>query len=72
MKKINLLTAILAVGCTTIAQTKWKVDKTHAKIGFTVTHLTVSEVDGNFEKFDASIVSSKSDFSDAIFEITAM
>ena len=71
MKKINLLTAILAVSSTTIAQTKWKVDKTHAKIGFTVTHLTVSEVDGNFEKFDASIVSSKSDFSDAIFEITA-
>jgi len=33
MKKINLLTAILAVGCTTIAQTKWKVDKTMLRLG---------------------------------------
>jgi polyisoprenoid-binding protein YceI len=71
MRKINLLTAILAVSSAAFAQTKWKVDKTHAKIGFTVTHLTISEVDGNFEKFDASITSSKSDFSDAVFEITA-
>jgi polyisoprenoid-binding protein YceI len=30
----------------------------------------LSEVDGNFKSFDASISSSKQDFSDAVFELT--
>lgn len=52
------------------AQTKWKVDKAHAKIGFTVRHMMLSDVEGSFRKFEATIVSSKPDFSDAVFEIT--
>jgi len=70
MKKITLLSAILVVSTTLFAQTKWNVDKAHAKIGFTVTHMMLSEIDGNFKKFDASMISSKDDFSDAVFEIT--
>jgi polyisoprenoid-binding protein YceI len=70
MKKINLLAAFLLAGTTLFAQTKWAVDKAHAKIGFTVTHMMLSEVDGNFKKFDARIISSKEDFTDAVFEIT--
>jgi polyisoprenoid-binding protein YceI len=70
MKKINLLAAILLTGSTLFAQTRWAVDKAHAKIGFNVTHMMLSDVDGNFRKFDASIISSKDDFSDAVFEIT--
>jgi polyisoprenoid-binding protein YceI len=38
---------------------------------FTVTHLLMSEVDGVFKSFDANITSSKEDFSDAVFELTA-
>jgi polyisoprenoid-binding protein YceI len=52
-----------------MAQT-WKMDKSHAKLGFTVTHLMISEVDGNFKDFDVTITSSKDDFSDAVFELT--
>lgn len=70
MKKITLLAATMALSTALFAQTKWQVDKAHAKVGFTVTHLSLSEVDGNFKKFDASISSSKSDFSDAVFEMT--
>jgi polyisoprenoid-binding protein YceI len=70
MKKITLLAAFLLVNITLFAQTKWTVDKNHAKIGFTVTHMLLSEVDGNFKKFDASVVASKPDFTDAVFEIT--
>ena len=70
MKKINLLAAMLLASTTLFAQTKWAVDKAHAKIGFTVTHMMLSEVDGNFKKFDARIISSKEDFTDAVFEIT--
>lgn len=70
MKKITLLAVAMALSTGLFAQTKWQVDKAHAKVGFTVTHLSLSEVDGNFKKFDASIISSKSDFSDAVFEMT--
>ena len=70
MKKITLLAVAMALSTGLFAQTKWQVDKAHAKVGFTVTHLSLSEVDGNFKKFDASITSSNSDFSDAVFEMT--
>lgn len=71
MKKIKLLAAALMLGTTVFAQTKWTVDKAHAKVGFTVTHLSISEVDGNFKSFDASITADKPDFSDAVFEMSA-
>lgn len=71
MKKITLLAAGMMLSASLFAQTKWQVDKAHAKVGFTVTHLSLSEVDGNFKSFDASITSSKPDFSDAVFEMTA-
>jgi polyisoprenoid-binding protein YceI len=70
MKKINLLLVITMLGVSAFAQTKWIVNKAHAKVSFTVTHLAVSEVDGNFKKFDATLTSSKPDFSDAVFEVT--
>lgn len=47
---------------------RWSVDKSKAKVGFTITHLMLSEGDGNFKSFNPSIASSKPDLSDAIFE----
>ncbi|WP_421828471.1 YceI family protein [Larkinella sp.] len=70
MKKVTLFTAFLFASVATFAQT-WTVDKAHAKVGFTVTHLLVSDVDGNFKTFDAKITSSKPDFTDAVVELTA-
>lgn len=70
MKKIPILAAALCISAASFAQT-WNVDKSHAKIGFTVTHLSMSEVDGQFKNFDATINSSKNDFSDAVFTFTA-
>lgn len=70
MKKINLVAIALLVSFSTFAQ-KWNVDKAHSKLGFTVTHLLISEVDGNFKTFTASITSAADDFSDAVFELSA-
>jgi polyisoprenoid-binding protein YceI len=70
MKKINLLVFALLISATTFAQ-KWSIDKSHAQVSFTITHLGISEVEGTFKSFDGSITSSKEDFSDAIFEFTA-
>jgi polyisoprenoid-binding protein YceI len=70
MKKLFLSLAFVAAGFAANAQT-WTVDKAHSKMTFTVTHLLMSEVDGVFKSFDAKITSSKEDFSDATFELTA-
>lgn len=68
--KIAILVSILIILLSTFSK-KWNTDKTHSKVGFTVTHLKLSEMDGNFKKFDALVVSEKENFSDAIFEFTA-
>ena len=69
MKKAVVLVFSLLASVSTFAQT-WSVDKAHAKVNFTVTHLMLSEVDGTFKSFDAKLTSSKEDFSDAVFEFT--
>jgi polyisoprenoid-binding protein YceI len=71
MKKL-FFAAILFMQASSFAQTTtWKNDKMHSKLTFTVTHLLVSDVDGLFKNFDVTITATKSDFSDAIFELSA-
>lgn len=43
----------------------WKIDPAHSEINFKVKHLVVSKVRGHFDNFEASIQTSKDDFSDA-------
>jgi len=69
-RTIFLLAVLLGSSATLLAQTKWKLDKAKAKIGFNVRHMLMSTVDGSFKKFEATIVSPKPDFSDAVFEVT--
>ena len=72
MKKIFTLLTVAAITITTaFAQSTWKVDKAHARLQFTVTHLMVSDVDGFFKDFDVTIVSAKPDFSDAKITLVA-
>jgi polyisoprenoid-binding protein YceI len=71
MKKIKLLSLVLSIAGSAFAQPNWSVDKGHSKVGFTVTHHMISEVDGYFKTFSANLTSSKDDFSDAVFELTA-
>src|SRR5258706_12865986 len=70
MKKVHLLISALLIAGVATAQ-NWSLDKAHSKLGFGVTHLLVSEVEGNYNSFDAKITSSKDDFSDAVIELTA-
>lgn len=53
------------------AQTKWSIDKTHTDIRFTVTHMTISEVDGEFKEFEGTVMNAKPDFNGAEIEFTA-
>lgn len=70
MKKIILLAAVALMSTSVFAQ-NWKVNKAHSHFTFTITHLAVSDVDGVFKDFDATITSTKPDFSDAQFSFTA-
>ena len=70
MKKIIILLAVVLLNTVAFAQTTWNNDKMHSKIQFTITHLLVSDVDGEFKDFSASITASKADFSDAKFQLT--
>lgn len=50
---------------------QWKIDPMHSEINFKVKHLVVSTVTGTFTDFDATIETSKEDFSDAKFTFAA-
>jgi polyisoprenoid-binding protein YceI len=72
MKKFLSLLAVVAFMQTAVfAQSTWKVDKAHSRVTFTITHLAVSDVDGYFKDFDATIVAAKPDFSDAKVNFSA-
>jgi polyisoprenoid-binding protein YceI len=66
MKKLNILMVMLVFAAgSAIAQTTWSIDKAHSKIGFSIPHMAISEVEGNFKEFDASVVSKAADFNGA-------
>jgi polyisoprenoid-binding protein YceI len=70
MKKVVFMAAAIVMAATSFAQ-NWTLDKTHAKLGFSTTHLMVSEVEGQFKQFDVKLTSTSPDFSDAVIELTA-
>lgn len=49
----------------------WVADKAHSKLGFSITHLMVSDVEGSFKNFESTITASKDDFTDAVITLTA-
>lgn len=71
MKKFTLLFAFVALQTAVFAQGTWKLDKMHSRLQFTVSHLSLSDVDGVFTDFDVTINTTKADFSDAKFTLTA-
>ncbi len=71
MKKIITLVAVAMISTAAFSQSTWNADRMHSKLQFTVTHLMVSDVDGDFKDFSATVTASKPDFSDAKFQLTA-
>jgi len=75
MKKIivYLLLAIVAFTASSGSLRKgtWTMDKNHSRLGFSTTHLMVSDVEGVFKLFNAKITSPSDDFSNAVVEMTA-
>lgn len=71
MKKL-LTSAAVIMMMSAGAQVKWKVDNSHSKLGFSVTHAMVSETEGKFKVFDGTASSkTEMDFTDADISFTA-
>jgi polyisoprenoid-binding protein YceI len=66
MKTILTAALILFTSAILSAQPVWELDHSHSNVRFTVTYLIISEVEGNFKKFDGNILSADADFSDAL------
>tara|TARA_R110001583_G_scaffold57654_12_gene172403 strand:+ start:1403 stop:1996 length:594 start_codon:yes stop_codon:yes gene_type:complete len=72
MKKTTLIlsTLILTFISVNAQETKWGFDKDHSKIQFDVAHMLISEVSGQFQEYEGTVVTSKEDFSDAKFDFS--
>ena len=54
-----------------MSTTKWAIDPTHSSVGFKVKHMMFTNVKGNFEKYEATIISDGDDFTNASIEFSA-
>jgi len=70
MKTTILSLLALAFTLSGNAQDKWSVDKSHSGVKFAVTHLVISEVEGQFKLFDGSVISPAADFVGATINFT--
>jgi len=75
MKRASLIAVVILatayLSFTVIEKSNWTYDKAHAKVGFSVTHMMISDVDGFFKNADATLTTTKADFTDAVVEMTA-
>jgi polyisoprenoid-binding protein YceI len=72
LKKLVLsLTVALMTVTIGFGQSEWALDKAHSKIRFAVTHMGISETEGQFNEFDGSVMSSSDDFDGATVMFTA-
>lgn len=69
MKSLKLFLAIIVFSVSVFAQTIWIFDKPHTKIGFSVTHLVITEVEGNFLEFDGTITAGDNNFDGARIDL---
>mgnify|MGYP000250447276 CR=1 FL=1 len=72
MKKLIIAAAVLATfSFTAIEVTNWGIDASHSRLGFTLNHQGIAEMQGEFKKVDVTVTASAADFSDAKIELTA-
>jgi polyisoprenoid-binding protein YceI len=65
MKKLFLFLLATTISVASFAQTTWKVDPMHSFVSFSVKHMGISFVNGDFKKFDGAVVAAKADLTDA-------
>lgn len=65
------LVAVAALSLSAKAQTNWNIDASHSKLGFSVTHMMVSETEGKFKIYEGKVSSkAEMDFTDASIDFS--
>ena len=63
MKILKYFVLLLLFAYTSVyAQTNWSVDPVHSNIGFSISHLTISEVVGSFDTYTIDVITDDDDF----------
>jgi polyisoprenoid-binding protein YceI len=76
MKKTLIVAALALTAFATNAQetkknaTNWQLDRSHSGVKFTVDHLVISEVEGNFKIFNGTLTSPSPDFTNSKVDFT--
>lgn len=71
MRNLKFLAVMLVLLSTTLfSQTTWTVDKAHTKVGFSVSYLVITDVEGYFKDYDAQITIDSDDLSTANIELS--
>jgi len=71
MKKFKITTLAFLMAFGAFAQSKnWAVDHSHTSVNFSVEHLVISEVQGQFKDFSGSATTTGADFSNATINFT--
>lgn len=73
MRHVSLALALalsLVSGSALAEATEWAIDTTHARVGFTVPHMVVSEVDGEFKTFSGKVLLDEKDLTKSQVEFT--
>jgi polyisoprenoid-binding protein YceI len=86
MKKVIFLSAVMLINSGLVATAQktthskplaaadvpavWNVDPVHTTVKFSVTHLTVSQVEGTFKMFSGSVAAPTKDFNNAAINFT--
>ena len=65
MKKQLATLTLALLGSAAIGQTTWNVDKSHSKITFGVTHMVISETEGEFKDYSGTISTKGDNFENA-------
>jgi len=72
MKSYKLVVFVmLLVSSITFSQSKWAFDQSHTKIGFSVSHLVITDVEGQFKDYEGTVSVPGEGFENAKIDFTA-
>ena len=60
-----LVLSLIILSSSALTQTKWMADPYHSHIGFSISHMTIAEVDGSFDSYTVYVTTDGNDFLDS-------
>ncbi len=60
--------ALMMMSISAIHAQQWQLDKNHSTVGFSISHMVISEVEGKFDDYTLTLTTSKDDFTDAAIQ----